>query len=118
MEEDMTARHFFSGFQKVLSYYLTDLRAAGVAEQVAILLFRYARHLKFYGVSVSEQAASIRLLEAFIAHSRELEQQQQRRQRRQGRLEKQSQSQIPGLQDVLNAAYTMLSSLHSELGEA
>ena len=101
----MTRRHFFIGFQKLLSYYLSDLRVS-VAEQVAIFLFRYARQLKFYGVSVAQQAGSVQLLEGFVALT----------------LQRQSQSQShassppPGMRDVIQAVYTMLSALHTELG--
>jgi hypothetical protein len=97
IEEDMTQRQYFSGFQKLFSYFLTDPRAV-VAEQVAIFLFKYARQLKFYGVSATQQAASIELLEGFLFRAEGLS------------------GERPGLSDVAQAAYTMLSALHTELG--
>lgn len=125
----MTQRQFFSGFQKLLSFYLAIQGETSptitrthtlLSEQVAIFLFRYARQLKFYGVMVAQLAASVRLLEAFLVVAQKLpETPVKGLPLEEGEVWTRIATSVDtpvGIQDVIHATYTMLSALHTELG--
>lgn len=95
----MSARHYFSGFQKLLSFYMANPRME-IGEQVAIFMFKYARQVKFYAVPVRDQASSIQLLEQFLLKSTDS-----------------SLFKTSGIMDVVQSVYTMTSSLYTELGK-
>ena len=70
-----------------------------MAKDIVIFMYKYARLLKFYEVPVIQKAASIEFLQSYLDDLNDKD------------------HNSPGLSDVILSIYTMLSSLHTELGK-